>query len=144
MPIIIDANRASDFKKPMSAHAPEILVRVRQKRMTVTVGGRLLGELSKTTLRDLLAEWARAGRLKRCDNDLVERETARFENKGIRSDDPHVLALAYISGCRLLYTDDQCLIKDFKDVSCISPKGKVIKTATQPRTAATLFERMGA
>lgn len=143
MPIIIDANRACDFTPQASAHAPEIMQRIARKRMTVVVGGRLLSELAATRIRNLLAEWAKAGLLKRYDNDLVEQETVRLSSEPIASDDPHVLALACVSGCRLLYTEDQMLIRDFKNRTWIDPRGKVIKPDTQRRFAIPLFDRLG-
>ncbi|MDE0306934.1 MAG: hypothetical protein OXI87_18940 [Albidovulum sp.] len=45
------------------------------------------------------------------------------------SNDQHVLALARISGARLLYTNDQKLMDDFKNTELVStPKGKVYRT----------------
>ena len=49
----------------------------------------------------------------------------------ITSDDPHVLALARVSGARLLYTKDNALIRDFKDKKFIDqPRGKVYTRKT--------------
>ena len=48
----------------------------------------------------------------------------------LRSDDPHVLALARESGARLLYTGDRDLIADFKDKRFIdNPRGRVYSGA---------------
>ena len=47
-----------------------------------------------------------------------------------RSDDPHVLALARVSGVRLLYRADKDLIADFKDKRFIdNPRGRVYSSA---------------
>lgn len=143
MPVIIDANRASDFTKPLSDHAAEILKRIAAKQMTVAVGGRLLDELSKTKLCNLLAEWARSGRLRRPDTSQLEAETKRFEAEAIKSDDPHILALALVSGTRLLYTEDQLLILDFKNLDHIRPKGKIVKPDTKSGIAGKLFDNYG-
>ena len=143
MPIIIDANRACDFSRPVSSQAAKIMDRIAQKKMRVVVGGELARELVKTKLRDLLQEWARAGRLSRYENGEVDKEEERIKLQSIRSDDPHLLALAILSGCRLLYTEDKELIRDFKDTSVISPKGRVVKPTTSSRVAALLFERFG-
>jgi predicted nucleic acid-binding protein len=143
MPIIIDANRAGDFCHPFSMHAPEILRRIAEKRTRVTVGGKLLHELSQTRIKQLLLEWARSGRLDRQNDEHVNAETERFASTNLSSDDPHIIALAYISGCRLLYTEDSALIIDFKNTSIISPKGKVIKTNTKNKCAITLLDRLG-
>ena len=48
----------------------------------------------------------------------------------IRSDDPHVLALARATGVRLLYTGDADLIADFKDKAFLDrPRGKIYSGA---------------
>ena len=45
------------------------------------------------------------------------------------SDDPHVLALASVSGARLLYTNDADLQRDFTNARLIrNPRGKVLST----------------
>ena len=45
------------------------------------------------------------------------------------SDDPHIIALAQISGARLLYTNDLALQRDFRKRDLIAdPRGKVYST----------------
>ena len=47
-----------------------------------------------------------------------------------KSDDEHVLALALVSGARLLYTNDPALIDDFGNREIVaSPRGKIYTTA---------------
>ena len=130
MPIIIDANRAGDFSPPHAAHATEIANRIAKRRMSIVIGGRLLRELSQTKLIGLVSEWIRAGCAKRLDDAAVDSEECRISSCPIASDDPHVLALALLSGCRLVYTEDQNLIKDFKNLDFLRPKGKVVKPST--------------
>lgn len=46
-----------------------------------------------------------------------------------QSDDPHILALAVVSGARLLYSNDRLLQHDFKNLALINqPRGKVYST----------------
>lgn len=67
----------------------------------------------------------------RGQNDLsytledVSIEQRKMERSGfdLNSNDPHALALAKISGARLLFTDDLALRKDFKDRKILG-KGK--------------------
>ena len=67
---------------------------------------------------------------------LHEEETALAEQ--IVSDDPHVLALARVSGARLLYTNDANLMADFKNKRLIDdPRGSVYTRAAN----AHLFRR---
>lgn len=141
MSIIIDANRSGDFSTPLSHHAAEILTRVTARRLRVSVGGHLLQELMKTRLRDILVEWQRAGLLDRSSDATVQAETKRFQTIGLSSDDPHVMALAHVSGCRLLYTADANLIADFKERAFLVPRGKIVSPGTSGRVACALFDR---
>lgn len=78
MPIIIDANRAGDFNRPISAHAEEILRRVQNRNMRIVFGGKLGKELFRTRLRGLLVEWTRAGRLCRHEDQTVNNAETRI------------------------------------------------------------------
>lgn len=143
LPLIIDANRAGDFSRPLQDHAKEIRERVSSKRMTICTGGRLTRELSNTKLSKLLGEWGRAGRLKRVSDAEVNAREAELSGT-ITSDDGHIIAIAQISRCRLLFSDDQALIDDFTEVSLLSsPQGKVVKSTTHRRDAHRLFDRYG-
>ena len=47
----------------------------------------------------------------------------------VKSDDPHIIALAQVSGARLLYSNDKSLQQDFKNKDLINnPRGKVYIT----------------
>lgn len=57
-----------------------------------------------------------------CQNDLIS-------SKKLTSDDPHVIALARVSGARLLCSRDQALHTDFLSKSLIDkPRGKVYQS----------------
>lgn len=143
MPIIIDANRAGDFSNPLQGHAQEIISRINSKQMSIALGGKLTKELSKTKLKDLLLEWVRAGRAKRIDDRELTAEEARLETLDLVSNDSHVLALAIKTNCKLLYSADDKLIIDFKNVKIISPKGKVVKPTTKKNIALAMFNNHG-
>ena len=55
----------------------------------------------------------------------------RFLRDGVcKSNDLHVLALALVSGARLLYTNDTALIDDFGNREIVTrPRGKIYTTA---------------
>ena len=59
------------------------------------------------------------------EQELREQEQALAAD--IRSNDPHVLALARVSGARLLYAEDGDLMTDFKDKRFVG--GKVCSRA---------------
>lgn len=90
------------------------------------VGGTLLKELKIPT-----RNWARqlqlAGRMTVVAKEAVDARTVRLGHEGAcQSNDQHVIALAQISGARLLYTDDNDLTQDFKNKRLIDhPRGKV-------------------
>lgn len=78
-----------------------------------------------------LADYVRAGRAKHVPASLFADEERKLETQAdIRSDDPHVLALARATGVRLLYTADGKLTSDFKNKNIIDrPRGKVYSGA---------------
>lgn len=130
MPIIIDANRAGDFTAPLLGHAEEILRRLKNRSIRIVSGGKLHRELSRTRFREILIELQRVGRLVRVDDHLVDADEQVVISAGTRSDDPHVIALMRMSGCRLIYTDDNALIEDIGDAKLVSPIGCALKSTT--------------
>ena len=93
----------------------------------LVVGGKLLRELERTPIREWLQQALLAGLAAQPDNGEVDRRTRALEEaKSCQSDDPHVIALAQVSGARLLYSEDNRLQQDFKDPALIdNPRGKV-------------------
>lgn len=73
-----------------------------------------------------------AGRLRvypdhQCAKDLVN-------HLPLESDDPHVISLAIRSGCRLLFSQDAALCRDFKKKNVIDkPRGKVYQSEKHAR-----------
>ena len=102
----------------------------------LVVGGRLRAELGQD---NRFVRWLqtnlRYGRVRSVEDRAVEdRENELGRTKVCTSNDVHVLALALVSGARLLYTNDAALITDFKNPKVVAnPRGKVYTTA---RTAS--------
>lgn len=132
MPIVIDANRAGDFTAPLSGHAPEILNRLRGRSLRIVTGGKLHRELSRTRLLPILVEGQRIGKLIHVRDNLVDDEELVVSELKTASDDPHVIALLRLSGCRLLYSDDNALIEDVGNKKLVSPTACVLKSTTPP------------
>ena len=94
-------------------------------------GGRLSRELGQS---QQYLEWSvqarLAGVLYTADDGPVRARENAIRNEGMyESDDPHVLALAQISGARLLYTNDRALQRDFGRRDLIAdPRGRVYST----------------
>lgn len=141
MPIIIDANRASDFSAPAKNHAPEIYKAVVRGGARVAIGGLLLRELNQGGLGAILIEWTRAGFVISVPDEAI---AAAEKNIPIhKSDDPHVLALAIASKTRLVYTNDQDLVKDVKNKSILPSGGKIIRVETPAKIVRTLIRNFG-
>ena len=96
----------------------------------LVVGGKLLRELSD---HSKFRQWFRAaqskGRTVRVDDDAVEREIMRIApERDWESNDLHVIALARLSGTRLIFTNDQALQNDFGKIKFGRIKGKNCST----------------
>ena len=133
MCIIIDANRLGAFlSDPADEDAAPIhnwLDRL-GGRIVYSNGGTFASELGPRT-RTRLQTYVRAGKALVVSADrFANDERGLSERADLRSDDPHVLALARWSRVRLLYTGDSDLIADFKNQRLVnSPRGKVYSSA---------------
>ena len=112
---------------------------INEGRSRLALGGRLENELKgggvqpgSNEFNNWLATAEASGRVIRPNGD-VEAETRSIESatdyRGRRvceSDDPHVLALAKLTGARLLFSRDDALIQDFQNNRILNqPRGKV-------------------
>jgi len=69
-----------------------------------------------------------AGRVRFIPKTVVDQETENVRDK-CQSDDPHVIALARVSGARILCSHDTTLHKDFTDPKLIKkPRGHIYQT----------------
>ncbi|WP_428115378.1 hypothetical protein [Candidatus Poriferisodalis sp.] len=100
-------------------------------------GSKLMGEFTGSGQRMMnwFAELRRSGKLTLYDNDDVDARTGELKARppnvddGCTSDDHHIVALAQLSGARLLYTNDQRLTRDFGNNQLIdAPRGKIYST----------------
>lgn len=77
--------------------------------------GKMKDELDKyPKMRKRFKEYSRAGKLKTFPREDVEREKNRLPP--LQSDDPDIIALARVSGVRLLVSGDENLHADFKQI----------------------------
>ncbi len=100
-------------------------------RGQLVVGGKLREELSRDLrFQRWLTTAVRYGRARSVIDDEVDKRAQELQRTGVcKSDDEHVLALALVSGARLLYTNDTALIDDFGNREVIArPRGKVYTT----------------
>ena len=133
MCIIVDANRLGDFladpAKPDAAPVRKWLDRG-AGRIVYSTGGAFAREIGRRH-RVRLQSWVQAGRASVIPASRFADDERRLGVLGsLRSDDPHVLALAREADVRLLYTNDPDLIADFKNKQIIDrPRGKVYSSA---------------
>ncbi|MCY4001481.1 MAG: hypothetical protein OXF84_11845 [Bacteroidetes bacterium] len=101
-------------------------------RGRLVVGGRLTAELSRASVK--FRHWVTTvqsqGKILRKPDDTVNQREMELTDEGCcQSDDPHIIALAQVSGARLLYSNDKSLQQDFKNKDLINnPRGKVYTT----------------
>ena len=139
---ILDANVVSEVFGPNPSPAGSgFLNWVAKGKGRLVVGGKLLDELREHE-RGFL-EWARqarlAGRMSTEDRSKIEAKAEELiAEGGYKSNDPHVLALALISGARLLYSNDNSLQRDFKSKTLIdNPRGKIYSTLKSKEFTST-------
>lgn len=130
---IVDLNVASEvFGEDPPPAAEEFLEWLSDGRGVLVVGGKLQEELDGHSPG--FRQWASQAILARQmrivnEHDVNDRERQIRHAREYRSDDPHVLALAQISGARLLYSNDRDLQQDFTNYRIINhPRGKVYST----------------
>ena len=99
-------------------------------RGELVVGGKNIGELTQNkNFERWFLEARRLGRRVRQIQESMIRDVEEQLADRVTSDDPHVLALALVSGARLLFTDDRRLTNDFRNRYVIpGPAGKVYTT----------------
>lgn len=99
---------------------------------SLVTGGKLHRELTRLhSFREWSKQAVLSGRIKRFDDRVIDDRTERLKGSCV-SDDPHVIALAQISGARFLYSDEGSLHQDFKNRKLIGkPRGTIYSTKEQ-------------
>ena len=86
----------------------------------IVAGGRLFRELIQNpNFQRFFEARQQAGRAIRIPDAVVDSEESALESVQTRSNDRHVLALARVSGARLLFTNDNALKLDFANPDII-------------------------
>jgi hypothetical protein len=126
--IIVDANSAQDIKARSDDGAP-ILNWLLKEQSGLVVGGKLLRELVRCGLEPTLTVLSQAGRLHRIDDGKIQPVQEKLMKDGkCHSDDQHVLALAIVSGCRLIFSKDKNLHKDAKNRKLLTPPAAIYQS----------------
>ena len=148
MCVIVDINVAarvllrdddSDFE-PVSSYLDD-----KNQNGLMVYGGKLATEyLASAKLARRVAELDRAGRARAVPHEQVEVETQYLQDNGLCvSNDEHIIALARVSGVRLVCTLDQDLHTDVTDKKLLSsPRGKVYQYASHKSLLTTHCRRV--
>ena len=112
-------------------------------RGELVVGGENIRELTHNkNFERWFLEARRLGRRVRQTRESMLFEVEEQLIGRVTSDDQHVLALALVSGARLLFTDDRRLTNDFRNTDVISgPTGRVYTTRGDNRRRFTSEHR---
>ena len=129
MCMIVDANRIGGLlgDPPDEDSAPvRHWIESGKGRIVYSTGGQFAEEIVGKA-KQKFVEYSRAGRAKLVPHDdFAEIEQGLRNDRRLRSDDPHIIALALTSGARLLFSGDGDLIEDFTSPQIIKqPRGKV-------------------
>ena len=129
---IVDANVAYEvFGSDRPPAGSRFFDWLSSPRGQLVVGGKLREELSRDRR---FVQWLRSalrnGRARSVADQAVDDHAMGLRRQGVcRSNDVHVLALALVSGARLLYTNDSALLDDFGNREIVaSPRGKIYTT----------------
>ena len=130
---IVDANVASEvFGSDRPPAGKRFFDWLSSPRGQLVVGGKLREELARDRrFVQWLKSALRNGRARSVTDDAVDAHATGLRKEGAcKSNDLHVIALALVSGARLLYTNDTALIDDFGNPEIVArPRGKVYTTA---------------
>ena len=129
---ILDANAVHEVFRPNGPEAGEKFFQwINTGSGVLVVGGKVYEEFNQISSAHKWAQEAiQSGRMKVTDKQEVETRATMLKKAGsCMSDDEHVVALAQISGARLLYSNDSALQQDFANKNLINhPRGKVYTT----------------
>ena len=140
MCVIIDANAAHQVFGDDKTEAGEFLLSHLSPRIKLAVGGELLDELERI---GGFSRWLRAarrtGQARLVSDDEVNSEADALRAQGAcQSNDHHVIALANVSGARLLFTNDNALQADFGNRQIIGgTRGRIYTTNQSTEVSAT-------
>ena len=116
MCLILDASKYGDFLKLKEDMKPvREWLEKKSGKMVYSPTEMMERELKKLPLmREQVKDYTEKGIATTIDKTLVEKEMRKLTN--LKSNDPHIIALAIVSGAKLLVSSDRKLHKDFKKI----------------------------
>ncbi len=125
--LIVDTNMMHWFTNTSEEISQIVIELLKRQKGKLYIGGRLKSEMPQG-LRPWLDAGVRAGWIMNVPDGEVDRDECWLVDRGdLESNDHHVIALARVSGARVLVSRDRALVRDFKDRSLVSySSGKVL------------------
>lgn len=127
MCVIVDVHMAHMFvREPQKADIAPVHKWLSTPRGMLVYGGRLAKELAANDeVRRWLISLNRAGRAYQEDAAAIQEETRNIRHL-CKSDDPHIIGLARVSGARLICTQDRDLHTDIGNPQLLAnPRGRI-------------------
>ena len=124
MCLILDADRYGEFLDPGNTDMEPVRhwIKKNNGKIVYAATEKMQDELSRfQSMKRLFSEYRQAGRLKLFDKEKVKGE--ENEVRDLLSNDKHIIALAMVSGVKLLISGDKKLQGDFKKIV----RGKIYK-----------------
>jgi len=118
MCVILDASMYGDFLKD-DEHMKPVKDWIKKGGTIVfSETYKMQEELHKSSgMYELFREYRRRDILTRVDKSAVEKKQRQLvASKRLKSDDPHIIALASVANVKLLISKDKALHQDFKNV----------------------------
>lgn len=135
MCVIIDKNVVGDLFADTGSNFKPFFDWMGKDGCVVYGGKKYRTELAgSSNLRTFMVVWKRTGKAREMDDNKVDTEQKRIKPE-CTSDDSHIIALARVSGARVLILKaDKNLEQDFKDRELINkPRGRIYKNESHRR-----------
>ena len=139
MCIIVDANSSHELVNKTTDGAPVLRWLLHPTRRSgLVIGGQLAKELVRAGFTEILRVLNQAGRLHRIEDSAVDKRAARLRKSGsCVSNDQHVVALALITGCDIVFTKDKALHQDLKRHAPTGQRISIYQQASHARLLRT-------
>lgn len=125
--LIVDTNMLHWLTETSEDNSTIVIGFLKNQRGRLYIGGKLKHEFP-SRLRSWLAVGVRAGWIVNVSDEEVDQETTWLQvHHTLESNDHHIVALARVSGARVLISRDENLRRDFGNRNLISqPRGKLL------------------
>lgn len=151
MCIILDVHKVDFVLGNATSYAEKVIARrILKRSLGLAAGGtRYFREMSKSVSQDgqqfFVELWRNPDQPVRADLQLssqVDAEEQRLIDRGVcESCDEHIIAIALLTGARLLFSGDLPLGRDFRNRKIVDPPGRVVPEDADRRQVEQLLDR---